>query len=107
MPSIAHKLPEHDKLPTRDYAILKERAYKAWKEARARSVLPGAILDRLWSETLVAVRRAPVGVCSIMMYRSEVLFRLLQDRAGWLEHEDPPQPRRLRPAPRHGGPGKG
>jgi hypothetical protein len=102
VPKIARRLPAHDKLPTRDYAILKARARKAWQEARSRSVLSGALIDKLWSETLIAVQQAPLHVRPILAYRSEVLFRLLVDRARWLDRDDPPPPPRLRPAPRHG-----
>jgi hypothetical protein len=65
------------------------------------SALPPAITDRLWADGLVAARQAPPNVALVMLYRTEVLFRLLQDRAGWLDHDDPPPPPRLRPAPRH------
>jgi hypothetical protein len=107
MPNIARQMPQHDQPPTSDRAIPKERARKAWQAARGRSALPAAIVDRLWADGLVATRQAPARVAMVMMYRSEVLFRLLQDRAGWLDHEDPPSPPpRLRPAPRHGA-GKG
>jgi hypothetical protein len=99
MPNVARKLPDYDKLPTRDYAILKQRARSAWQEARSRSVLSGALIDRLWSETLIAVQQAPLHVRPVLAYRSEVLFKLLVDRARWLDREDQAPPPRLRIPP--------
>jgi hypothetical protein len=96
MPTITRRLPEHDRRPTDGPVSLKARARKAWQEARARSALPVGLVDRLWAEGLIATRQAPPDVALVMLYRTEVLFRLLRDRAGWLDHEEPPPPPRRR-----------
>jgi hypothetical protein len=84
MPTIARKLPAHDTLPNVDLAELKRRAYRAWQRAREREALPVPILDKPWSEALLAMGEAPPYVRAVMAYRSECLFALLVDRAGWL-----------------------
>jgi hypothetical protein len=84
MPTISRKVPAHDAMPVADPAVLKERAYRAWKTARERGALPAPTLDKLWSEGLLAMGDAPPQVRAVMAYRSECLFMLLVDRAGWL-----------------------
>jgi hypothetical protein len=59
--------------PAADPWVLKERARKAWQAARQRSALPPVMVDKLWSDGLLAARSAPVGVAAVMMYRSENL----------------------------------
>jgi hypothetical protein len=104
MPKITRKMPRHDAMPVADPRLLKERARKAWQAARQRSALPPVMIDKLWADGLLAARSAPAGVASVMMYRSEVLFSLLCDRGGWLQHDDAP-PRPASPHPKmHMGP---
>jgi hypothetical protein len=101
-PTIAPTVPSHDAIPHADPVELKRRARLAWQRARVRSALSPAVCDRLWSETLLATRTAPARVVATMMYRSEVLFSLLTDRANWLRHEDAPQAATPHPRTRAG-----
>jgi hypothetical protein len=51
---------------------------------------PVPILDKLWSEILLAIGNAPPQVRAVMVYRSECLFALLIDNAGGHRHESDP-----------------
>jgi hypothetical protein len=77
MPTVARKLPAYDAPPTGDAITIKARARAAWQKARERGVLPAPICDRLWNDTIVATRAAPIGVAVLMWRRSEILFVLL------------------------------
>jgi hypothetical protein len=92
VPTVARTVPRDDATPSGDPVALKARARAAWQAARQRGVLPPAVCDKLWADGLMAVRTAPVAVAAIMLHRSEVLFSLISDRAGWLAHEDTPPP---------------
>jgi hypothetical protein len=99
MPLIA-KMLSYDKIPAgTDPQALKDRARRAWQAARQRGALPEAMVDRLWADGTEAMRLAPPAVRAVMAYRSEVLFALLADRAGWQDRE-PPAP--LQPPLHHG-----
>jgi hypothetical protein len=76
-------IPPHDRLPTSNARVLKDRAYAAWQAARLRSALLPVTIDKLWAQGLLATRQAPPKVQAVMHYRSELLFRLLADRACW------------------------
>jgi hypothetical protein len=78
------RVPDHDVLPT-DFAATKARARDAWQAAKAAHAAPPLLLDRWWSDALLAVRDAPAHVQLVLLHRSEVLFRLLIDRTRWLD----------------------
>jgi hypothetical protein len=92
MPTVARKVPSHDAIPNVDPVEPKRRARLAWQTARQREVLPVPILDRLWSEGLLAMGSAPPQVRAVMAHRSECLFALLIDRSKWIAHEPAQSP---------------
>jgi hypothetical protein len=60
----------------------KALARTACDRARAGS-LSSVVVDRLWSDTLVAVDGQPAATATEMLVRAQHLFVLIEDRARW------------------------
>jgi hypothetical protein len=66
-----------------DAARHKALAHRAYKAARAAGPLPATLIDRLWTNALLAAEIAPPVVAMRMYRRSETLLRLLVDQHNW------------------------
>ncbi len=61
----------------------KRLARAAWSRAHTAGGVSSAIVDRLWSDALLAAERQPVNVATEMLRRTEHLMTLLADRGRW------------------------
>jgi hypothetical protein len=61
----------------------KALAQRAYGRARALGSLSSVLVDKLWSDTLVAVTDQPAATAAEMLRWTEHLFVLLEDRASW------------------------
>jgi hypothetical protein len=61
----------------------KALARAAYKAARAAEPIPSTLIDRLWTNALLAAEIAPPVVAARMFRRSETLYRLLLDQHRW------------------------
>jgi hypothetical protein len=68
---------------TGDAARHRALARAAYKAARAAEPLPATLIDRLWTNALLAAEIAPPVVAARMYRRSETLLRLLVDQHRW------------------------
>ncbi len=66
-----------------DLAVAKRTARLAYDRARKAGGLAPVVIDKLWSETLLAAEGRPAVTAAEMYRRSEHLFVLLHDRAAW------------------------
>jgi hypothetical protein len=65
-------------LPPAEAKVLARRAYA---RARAAGSLSSVVVDKLWSDTLLAVTDAPPTAAAEMLRRTAHLFVLIEDRA--------------------------
>jgi hypothetical protein len=66
-----------------DAARHKALARRAYKAAREAEPIPSTLIDRLWTNALLAAEIAPPAVGAKMYRRAEVLYRLLLDQHNW------------------------
>jgi hypothetical protein len=66
-----------------DAARHKALAHRAYKSARQAAPIPPTLIDRLWTNALLAAEIAPPVVAARMFRRSETLLRLLVDQHNW------------------------
>jgi hypothetical protein len=59
----------------------KALARRAYDRARAARSLSSVVVDRLWSDTLLAVEHQPAATATEMLVRTQHLFVLIEDRA--------------------------
>ena len=64
-------------------AQAKTLARRAYGRARDADSLSSAVVDRLWSDTLLAVDGQPAATATEMLVPAQHLFVLLEDRARW------------------------
>jgi hypothetical protein len=69
--------------PGTPLAIEKQACRAAYQGAKAADAMRGAMLDRLYAETIEATADAPAAVSYEMWRRSRILFQIFEDRAGW------------------------
>jgi hypothetical protein len=88
VPSMASSPPRLARAP--DYRrVLGDRnhhkvlAHRAYKAARQAAPIPPTLIDRLWTNALLAAELAPPAVAMRMYRRSETLLRLLVDQHNW------------------------
>jgi len=55
----------------------------AYDRAKASGGLAAVLLDRLWSDTLIAIERQPAATATEILRRTEQLFVLIEDRTRW------------------------
>jgi hypothetical protein len=58
-------------------------ARAAYKRARGAGGLSSAIIDQLWSDTLMRIEGKPPETAAEMLRRTEHLMVLAEDRARW------------------------
>jgi hypothetical protein len=68
---------------TGDAARHRAPARAAYKAARQAAPIPPTLIDRLWTNALLAAEIAPPVVAARMFRRSETLLRLLVDQHKW------------------------
>jgi hypothetical protein len=66
-----------------DAARHRALARAAYKAARNAAPIPPTLIDRLWTNALLAAEIAPPAVAMRMYRRVEVLYRLLIDQHRW------------------------
>jgi hypothetical protein len=66
-----------------DAARHRALARAAYKAARQAAPIPPTLIDRLWTNALLAAEIAPPVVAARMFRRSETLLRLLVDQHHW------------------------
>jgi hypothetical protein len=64
-------------------AIEKQACRAAYQGAKAADSMRGAMLDRLYVETLQATAGAPAAASAEMSRQSRILFQIFHNRAGW------------------------
>jgi hypothetical protein len=89
-------------MPISDLAEAKRRARQAWLQAKRVNAVPEPLVDRWYSDFLLASRDVPDPVKFTMADRTIQLFALLADRHSWLEHEAAPPARSPHPPLRPG-----
>ena len=73
-------------MPPRQLAPLaaaKAECREALIGAKAADPVHGAMLDRLYVETIQATAGAPAAASAEMWRQSRILFQIFQNRAGW------------------------
>jgi hypothetical protein len=81
-PRLARGMPDFQRV-TGDAARHRELARRAYKSARQTAPIPPTLIDRLWTNALLAAEIAPPVVAARMFRRSETLLRLLVDQHNW------------------------
>ena len=76
---MSHPQP-HSAPPRNALATARAEARRAYEHAKRNAGMFGLVLDRLWSETLLAVDGARVANRIEMFRRTRMLFDLLADR---------------------------
>jgi hypothetical protein len=61
----------------------KKRCRRAYDQARKVDAASGALLDRWWADTLLAVEGQPTAARDVMLTRTAILFEIMSDRRGW------------------------
>jgi hypothetical protein len=64
-------------------AEAKRLATAAYSRARTAGSLSSVVVDRLWSDTLLAVEHPPAATATEMLVRAQHLFVLIEDRGRW------------------------
>jgi hypothetical protein len=64
-------------------AHAKAQCRAAYQGAKAADAMRGAMLDRLYVETLQATAGAPAAASAEMWRQSRILFQIFHNRAGW------------------------